>query len=41
MKTDSIILQGVEVKYGSYTALIDINTNIKKYDGLISIMVPN
>ena len=41
MKTDSIILQGVEVKYGSYTALIDINTTIKKDDGLISIMGPN
>lgn len=41
MNTDSIILQGVEVKYGSYTALIDINTTIKKDDGLISIMGPN
>ncbi len=41
MNTDSIILQGVEVKYGTYTALIDINTTIKKDDGLISIMGPN
>lgn len=41
MNTDNIILQGVEVKYGSYTALIDINTTIKKDDGLISIMGPN
>ena len=41
MNTDNIILQGVEVKYGTYTALIDINTTIKKDDGLISIMGPN
>lgn len=41
MNTDNIILQGVEVKYGSYTVLIDINTTIKKDDGLISIMGPN
>ena len=30
MNTDNIILQGVEVKYGTYTALMDINTTIKK-----------
>ena len=41
MNTDNIILQGVEVKYGTYTALIDINTTIKKDDGLVSIMGPN
>ena len=41
MNTDNIILQGVEVKYGTYTALVDINTTIKKDDGLISIMGPN
>ena len=41
MNTDNIILQGVEVKYGSYMALIDINATIKKDDGLISIMGPN
>ena len=41
MNTDNIILQGVEVKYGTYTALIDINITIKKDDGLISIMGPN
>lgn len=41
MNTDSIILQGVEVKYGYYTALVDINTTIKKDDGLVSIMGPN
>ena len=41
MNTDNIILQGVEVKYGTYTALVDIDTTIKKDDGLLSIMGPN